>query len=91
MFFREKINYLNILSNWKFLILIAIFNSIQVVTYFYALKNGDATYVLAIKRTSVLMLLVIGFIFFKEGKLRERFIAASLMFIGVLCISFSKI
>lgn len=78
-----------IFSHWRRFIPVGVFNSVQLVCYVFAMQSGPAVYVLSIKRTSVLMVLVLGAVLFGETRLRERFAAALVMLSGVICISLS--
>lgn len=74
-------------EHWRFLIPIGVFNAVQVITYVFALQSGLAVYVLAIKRISVLLVVLLGALLFGEYKLRERLFAVVIMLLGVFCIS----
>ena len=86
----KKISYSKLGANMKYLIPIGIFNTIQTLTYVYALSSGLAIYVLSIKRTSVLMVLLLSAIIFKEKNIKERMLASFIMLVGVVLIASSR-
>ncbi|MCK5259579.1 MAG: hypothetical protein KAJ70_00825 [Candidatus Omnitrophica bacterium] len=53
-----------------------------------AIKMTLVPYLIAVKRTSVIMTSLFGLFLFKEKGLRERLIGVVLMVLGVLMISF---
>lgn len=59
-----------------------------IVLQMYAITILPVPYVIALKRTSALMTVVLGGIFFKE-KIGFRFVGVTIMFLGVLLITFS--
>ncbi len=54
-----------------------------------AIKIALVPYVIAIKRTSVIITSLLGFVFFKEPAFKGRIVAIVLMVLGVMLISFS--
>jgi uncharacterized membrane protein len=90
LFYKKRFNIHELILNYKVLGLIGAFNAMQAVTYLMALNSGLAIYVLSVKRTSVLMVVVFSALVFKETNIRERMFASFLMLIGVVFISFSK-
>lgn len=54
----------------------------------YAITVVPVPFVIALKRTSVLMTVVMGGVHFKE-KIGFRFVGVTIMFLGVLPIAFS--
>jgi len=47
-------------------------------------------YVIAIKRTSVIMTSLVGFFLLKEKGIKERLVGISLMVVGVFLIAFTE-
>jgi drug/metabolite transporter (DMT)-like permease len=64
----------------------ALFYTIMLVTHFYAVSMANVAYMIAIKRSSLLMGSVYGFLFFGEQGVKERLTGAVLMFCGFLAI-----
>lgn len=69
---------------------IGILSTLTIICHMLAIQLTLVPYVISIKRTNSILSVIFGRIFFKEGNLKERLFAASLMFIGVLLITFSK-
>ena len=57
------------------------------VTYSIALEAVNASYVLSLKRTVALFGVLIGWLIFKEVKIKERLVGATIMVTGVILIS----
>lgn len=62
------------------------FDAVQSVTHFFAVSMVNAAYMIAIKRTSLLIGSLYGFLLFGEQNMRERALGAVLMFAGFLVI-----
>ena len=83
IFWKQRSAFLEVIVNYKRLLLIAALASVMILCTMGALTTGVAVYVFAIKRTSVLMGVVLGALIFKEGGFRERLTGASIMVCGV--------
>jgi len=86
---KSKFNFEVIKSNRKNLISVGILNSLTNILHVTALSLTLVVYVIALKRTSGLMSIGLGAIFLKEKNIKERFLGAAVMFIGVLFIILS--
>lgn len=73
-------------TSWKSLLPIGAFNSIQLLSYVLAIQSGMVVYVLAIKRTSILIVLILSALLFEETKIKERIVAVLVMLLGFACI-----
>ena len=73
--------------SWRLLAPVGIFNAVQMIAYVVAMQGGLAVYVLSLKRTSVLIVVILSALLYGERRIVERFFAALVMLIGVLCIS----
>lgn len=69
---------------------IGILSTLTIICHMLAIQLTLVPYIISIKRTNSILSVIFGRMFFKEGNLKERLFAASLMFIGVLLITFSK-
>lgn len=76
-------------KNQKAFIGIGLLSTLTIICHMIAISLTIVPYVISIKRTNSILSVIFGRIFFKEGHLRERLIAAILMFLGVLLITFS--
>lgn len=85
--FKKNPDTLN--QNFKSLVGIGFLATLTIICHMLALSMTIVPYVISIKRTNSIFSVVFGKIFFKEGYLKERLVAAILMFIGVLLITFS--
>jgi len=65
---------------------VGIFFALSQIAYIYAYKLTLAAYAISIKRTSVLFTVILGGFVFKEKNIRERFLGAALIVIGVAII-----
>lgn len=84
--FKSRNNLGQIIKNYKFFGLLGFFHSIMVITHMVAMSLTQVTYMIAVKRTSLLFSAGYGYFLFKEEKLRERLLGSILMIIGVALI-----
>lgn len=77
-------------KNLKAMIGVGFLSTLTIICHMLAISLTIVPYVISIKRTNSILSVIFGKIFFKEGFLKERLIAAILMFIGVLLITFSN-
>lgn len=70
-------------KQWRSLAPVGVFQGLSVLFQMYALLYTTVPEVIAIKRLSVLLSVVWGYLWFKEGHLRQRLGAAALMVLGV--------
>ena len=63
------------------------FTAFTIIFQMNAINLALVPYVISIKRTSVVMSVVFGYLFFKEKDLKQRLTGSFLMIIGVLLIS----
>ncbi|MDY6935779.1 MAG: EamA family transporter [Spirochaetota bacterium] len=85
MLFR-KYNLRKILK--KELLLIGILYSIMIIFHMMAIKIIFVSYMISIKRTSLLFSIIFGVLIFQEKGLREKIIGGILMILGIMVISF---
>lgn len=76
-------------ANFKALVGIGALATLTIICHMIAISLTIVPYVISIKRTNSILSVIFGRIFFKEGNLKERLVAAVLMFVGVLLITFS--
>jgi drug/metabolite transporter (DMT)-like permease len=76
--------------NWPWLVAMGFFLALMMMFQMNALKLTIVPYVIAIKRTSVILTSLWGVWFLKERGGRERILAVALMVAGVFIISFSN-
>lgn len=75
-------------QNFKALFGVGFLSTLTIICHMLAISMTIVPYVISIKRTNSILSVIFGRIFFKEGHLQERLLAAILMFIGVLLITF---
>jgi len=75
-------------SVWLVLGIMGFCNAVALVFQMTAITMTLVPYLIAVKRTSVVMSSLFGFLLFKERGVRERLIGALLMILGVFMISF---
>jgi transporter family protein len=68
------------------IVVIALFSLLAELATFFALNNGEASLVIPIVRTWTLFVVVLGGTFYKEGHLRNRIIATTIMLVGIFII-----
>jgi drug/metabolite transporter (DMT)-like permease len=67
----------------------SLFHAIMVITHFYAVSMANVAYMVSIKRSSLLIGSLYGFLYFGEKDVKERLAGALLMFGGFLVIVLS--
>jgi len=78
---------LQIKSEWPTLAMIGLFNALALIFQMTAIEMTLVPYLVAVKRTSVFMTSLFGFILFKEKGMKERLTGALLMIAGVFMIA----
>jgi len=73
-------------ANVGLALLPSLFDAIATVSHYYALSMANVAYMIAVKRTSLLIGVFYGFLFFRERQVRERLIGSLLMFSGFVLI-----
>lgn len=64
--------------------------ALAVISHFVSVLKIETGYMISLKRTSVIFSVILGYLFLREkSQIRERFLGASLMTLGVFVISFS--
>ncbi|MDX1764620.1 MAG: DMT family transporter, partial [bacterium] len=66
--------------------LIGLLQAIMIFTHVLAISLVEVSYMIAIKRTSLLFALVFGYLFFREPHIRARLLGAACMVAGVVLI-----
>lgn len=66
--------------------LIGFLQAVMIFTHVLAISLVEVSYMIAIKRTSLLFALVFGYLFFRETHIRERLLGAACMVAGVALI-----
>jgi len=74
-------------NNFKLLFIAGIVGFLAGLTLFAAFQFGLATYVVSVKRISILFTIILGYIFFKEDHLLRSLIIGSIMVLGIFLIS----
>ena len=85
----KKISFSKVLRHAKTLAPIGIASAAGLTFQMAALELNLVANVIAVKRTSILFGIVWGKVFFKEEKIKERLLGASIMILGVILITFS--
>jgi uncharacterized membrane protein len=86
-FFYNK-NSLNVIkNNFTTFSILGFLNAITTCFYYSALYMGIAVYAMVIKRTSVIIGILLGAILYKELNVREHVVGAVIMLAGCLCIA----
>jgi uncharacterized membrane protein len=87
---REFSHHLKITNlDLRLLLLVGLFSALAILTQYIAITFLLVPYVIAIKRTSILMSVLFGYLIFKEKGIKDRLIGAAIMVIGVIIITLS--
>lgn len=89
MVFKSKEAFSSIKPNIKWLVLLGFLVSLELFFHMTALQLSLASYVISLKRTSVLFSIILGAIIFKEKNIKSRLVAGLIMLAGVIIISLS--
>lgn len=89
MLYKSKRNVQNIRTNYKVLFPIGLFSALTLIFQMTAISLTLVAYVISIKRTSVIMSVLFGYLIFKEKDIRERLVGAVIMIVGILFITLS--
>jgi len=73
-------------KQFKGLMLPGIFYSIMIISHMVAISLTKVAYMISVKRTSLMIGIIYGYLLFKEKNIRERISGAVLMFIGFVMI-----
>jgi drug/metabolite transporter (DMT)-like permease len=65
---------------------IGLLMAVMVITHMLGVSLTKVAYMIAVKRTSFLFSVLFGCLFFREGRLSERSVGASMMFIGFVIV-----
>lgn len=68
------------------LLLLGFFHAFHAVCYIITLSASLVVYGLSMKRTSVLISILLGKLLFNEGGFKERFFGAAIMFVGMIVV-----
>jgi drug/metabolite transporter (DMT)-like permease len=68
-------------------LLIGFIFAIMVAAHFSALKLTEVSYMISVKRTSLIFSVIYGWLIFKEEHIRERFLGSVVMVAGVVLIT----
>ncbi len=73
-------------KQFKGLLLPGLFYSVMIASHMIAMSLAKVAYMISVKRTSLIIGVIYGYLLFKEKNIRERLIGAVLMFIGFVMI-----
>ena len=90
MLYKVKDVVKQIRTGLPYLIMMGMCFSLGLMFQMNAIKLEIVPYVIALKRTSVMMTAFFGFVVFKEKGFKERSIGVIIMLLGVFIISFLK-
>ena len=71
---------------FKSVVLPGFFYALMVITHMTAMKLTKVAYMISVKRASLLIGIIYGYLFFREQNIRSRLAGALLMFIGFLLV-----
>ena len=79
--------YSKISNNFGLLVMSGFATFIAALTLFAAFNIGLTSYVISIKRTSILFTIILGYIFFKEDHIVKNLLIGIIMALGIFLIS----
>ncbi|MFN3505298.1 MAG: EamA family transporter [Caldimicrobium sp.] len=79
-----------IFKNFRGLLLVGLTQALMCYCHMVALSLIETAYMIALKRTSIIFAVILGWLFFKEKQIPLRFTAAIFMFLGILVIAFFR-
>ena len=85
--FKTKDFFSKIASQKLLFFLIGISMAVMTVTHLKAICLVEVSYMVSVKRLNILFGVVLGTVFFKEANIKERFLGATVMVIGIILIS----
>jgi uncharacterized membrane protein len=59
----------------------------MIITHLKAISLIEVSYMVSVKRLSILFGVLYGVMFFKETNIKERFLGATVMVLGIILIS----
>jgi len=89
MLLRSKNSFSQIASNYKALLPIGLFSALTLICQMTAISLALVAYVISVKRISVVLSVLLGWIIFKEKNIKERLVGAAIMVAGVILITLS--
>ena len=73
-------------KKWLMIAFSGIMYSFMIISHMFAINIANVAYMIAIKRTSLLIGVAFGYLFFQEKRIGQRFVGALMMFIGFVLI-----
>lgn len=73
-------------GNVKGLVLPGVFYSLMIITHMLAMDLAKVSYMISVKRLSIIISVIYGFLLFKEKEILSRFSGSLLMFLGFVLI-----
>ncbi len=83
---RTKRQLMDFKRELKGALLAGLLYGMMIVSHMLAIGISEVSYMIAIKRSSMLIGSIYGFLFFKEKSVRERLLGGGLMFAGIVII-----
>lgn len=85
--FRKKQFFPKVISRPVLFLLIGILITIMIITHVKAINLVEASYMVSVKRLSILFGVIYGVMFFKETNIKERLLGATVMVSGIVMIA----
>ena len=85
--FRIKHFYSKLFSRPVLFLVIGILITIMIITHLKAISLIEVSYMVSVKRLSILFGAIYGVIFFKETNIKERLLGATVMVFGIIMIA----
>jgi len=77
-------------TNFKPILLIGLTQALMCYFHMIALSKIETAYMIALKRTSILFAVILGYLMFKESYILVRLFAVILMLFGIFIITFLR-
>lgn len=90
MVFRGVKTGFTLLKKRREILLVGGTQALMCLFHMWALSLVETAYMIALKRTSIIFSVILGWVLFRESHIRLRLSAVILMFLGILIITFLK-
>lgn len=73
-------------KNLMIMVVTGLLQAAMIITHVAAMSMANVAYMIAVKRTSLLFSVLYGWLFFREGRMKERAMGAIVMFAGFVLV-----
>jgi drug/metabolite transporter (DMT)-like permease len=77
-------------TNWRTILVASVMTLLAYLLVLFAFRLSKAAYVVAARETSIVLSALIGALWFREGRLGARLVAAAVVLAGVVCVALAR-